>query len=338
MLCRPTTCVCRILASRRASCRLMSSTPFSDPNLNLFSNLDSSPPSIPFHGGIGPRRPRRHTMTAAEMNTFNEIFNFIFDSLGDKASPLSTSSSSVDIGRSGMADLFSTLRKHSKRMKRVAVSDEALDAKKDEIDRCATDQELLSWALRDVFGESQEYERVFMKAKDESEDGAELPMLQPPTYPFTVELLMRTFRDKYHDPHLALSIFDYARHLSIASYVFGCSTGAYNELITTRWDCFRDLKGVHGALEEMSVNGVDVNDRTRQIADKVRRDVGERSLWVEENEVGLKGVWEMLNNIDRLAHRPNPRSAKRALREKGAPWNRWKSPGLNDDNYEFDRW
>ncbi|KAJ7072518.1 hypothetical protein C8F01DRAFT_1243565 [Mycena amicta] len=302
---------------------------------HVFSDLKTSPPAIPAHGGVGPRRPRRQTMTAQEMNAFNEIFNLIFDSMGEKST---SPSPSVDIAGTGMSDLFGTLRKHSKRMKWTAVSEEALDNKKDEMDRCATDQQLLDWALKEVFGESQRYEKAFMEAKTAG-DSAELPMLQPPTYPHLVARLIRTFRDKYQDPHLALSIFDYARHLSIASYVFGCSTSAYNELIATRWDCFRDLKGVHTALDEMFVNGVDMDSKTRQLAERVRKDVGERSLWVEENEIGFKGVWNMLHNIEQLAHGSPTTARRRSGRDKPAPWNRWKAPeGDGNSNWEFNKW
>ena len=62
---------------------------------------------------------------------------------------------------------------------------------------------------------------------------------------------MRSFRDKYKDPHLALAMFDHARNLSIASFVFGCTTPAYNELLETRWRCFRDLRGVADALDDV---------------------------------------------------------------------------------------
>ncbi|KAF7315280.1 hypothetical protein MIND_00042400 [Mycena indigotica] len=298
---------------------------------HVFAELKSSPPSIPALPGVGPRRPRRQTMTAQEMTAFNEIFNLIFESMESKSA---TPSPAVDLAGEGMGDLFSTLRKHSKRIKWTAVSEEALDLKRDEMDRCGSDQELLEWALRRVFGESQQYEKAFMEAKA-ADDGTELPMLQPPTYPHFVALLIRTFRDKYRDPHLALSIFDYARHLSIASYVFGCSTKAYNELIQTRWDYFRDLRGVHAALEEMHLNSVDIDSRTRQLAEKVRKDVGQQNLWVEENEVGLNGVWDMLHNIEQLAH---DATTNRPVRHVG-PWNRWKAPeGDSDMNWQFDKW
>jgi hypothetical protein len=273
-------------------------------------------------------------MTAQEINAFDEIFNLIFDSMSEKGSGHSPS---VPVGATEMGDLYTTLRRHSKRMKWTAQSDEDLDRKKDEMDRCETDQQLLDWAMQEVFGESQFYEQEFKTAREKQEA---LPLLQPPTYPHLIALLIQTFRDKYRDPHLALSIFDYARQLSIASYVFGCSTSAYNELIATRWTCFRDLKGVHDALEEMTVNGVDMNNKTRELTEKVRQEVGKRNLWMEENEMGTGGVWEMLNNIDRLVNQSLVSGRKPAAQKKSIPWNHWRATELSNmaADWEFDKW
>jgi hypothetical protein len=311
---------------------------------HVFKNIQEEPPQIPHAGGpgVGPRRPRRQTMTAQEIGAFNEIFNLIFDSMSEKAAASGESSLPVNAGGTGMGDLFGTLRRHSKRMKWTAQSDEDLDRKKDEMDRCSNDRELLEWAMREVFGESQHYEQEFNKARAEQDDSGALPMLQPPTYPHLIALLMKTFRDKYRDPHLALSMFDYARHLSIASYVFGCSTSAYNELIATRWTCFRDLKGVHEALEEMYVNGVDMDNKTTELAEKVRQEVGDRNLWMEDDEIGASGVWDMLNNIDRLVNRKEGTKRKpNETKKKKVPWNNWRALEQTDDiapEWEFNKW
>jgi hypothetical protein len=85
---------------------------------------------------------------------------------------------------------------------------------------------------------------------------------------------MRTFRDHYSDPNLALFIFHHTQKLSIISYVFGCSTEVYNELIKTRWDCFRDLQGVYNAIDEMKVNGVPLDSATQKLIEIIRHDVG----------------------------------------------------------------
>ncbi|KAJ7039152.1 hypothetical protein C8F04DRAFT_1392602 [Mycena alexandri] len=347
---------CRLPLSspfRRVPCRTMStnntvsSHPPQKPDTpqgpwdEVLSDIREIPDHIPPQSGVGPRRSRRHTMTAREISAFNEIFNMIFDSMSEKEKN-SGQSGSVDIGGAGMGELFGTIRRHSKRMRWTAKADEELDRKKDEMDGCKNDRELLDWAMREVFGESQTYLQEFKAAQA---DGGELPMLQPPTYPHLIALLMRTFRDTYRDPHLALSMFDYARHLSTSSYVFGCSTSAYNELIATRWNCFRDLKGVHDALEEMSVNGVDMDTKTQELAEKVRQEVGERTLWIEENEIGQSGAWDMLNNIERLVNQMvvgnRKRLEKQRKNQKSVPWNEWRTEGIDDRgqrDWEFDKW
>ena len=234
-------------------------------------------------------------MTAREINAFDEMFHLIFNAVSDQKEKKSGSIPEVGIGRaptktgSHVNDFLSKMRGHSKRVKWSEQANEELDRKKEEMLLCDTDHQLLEWAMREVFGESKRYEEIAQEAIKAVVAGKELetmPQLQPAIYPHLVANLIRTFRDKYRDPHLALSMFDHARHLSIPSYVFGCTTPAYNELIETRWRCFRDLKGVHDALEEMTVNGVDANNQTRKLLEEVRRQVGERNNWEEEAELG----------------------------------------------------
>jgi hypothetical protein len=285
-------------------------------------------------------------MTAREISAFDEMFNMIFDAVAENKTASNSgdmADSNIGVGRGGISDLFGKLRRHSKKLKWTTESDELLDRKKEAMDMCETDQQLLEWALSHVFGESERYERAARQAISEAaKSGApqELPMLQPPTYSHLVALLMRAFRDKYHDPHLALAIFDHTRHLSIASYVFGCSTHAYNELIETRWKCFHDVKGVHDALEEMMVNGVDVDSRTRKLAEIVRREIGQRNLWAEESEFGSGEVWNMLARIDELLAKPAS-SIKSNCPQKSIRWDEWKALPLadnTDDNWGFNQW
>lgn len=287
-------------------------------------------------------------MTAREISAFDEMFNMIFDAVSEKTlrPDVQASASDIGVGRGGINDLFGKLRKHSKRMKWTTESDEEMDRKKEAMDMCNTDQELLEWAMREVFDESQRYESACRAAIDEAVKSGtpkELPMLQSPTYPHLVALLMKAFRDKYNDPHLALSIFNHARHLSIASYVFGCSTKAYNELIETRWTCFRDLKGVHDALEEMHINGVHVDSQTRKLVESLRREVGERNLWIEESEIGSGEVWTMLSKIEQLVSKQVQRSPKTtgALEPQPMKWDDWKAQPMDDsddDQWGFDQW
>ncbi|KAF9268779.1 hypothetical protein L218DRAFT_954217 [Marasmius fiardii PR-910] len=310
---------------------------------HVFENVPTTPQLLPatLRNPLSKKRPRKQTMTAREINAFEDMFNMIFDAVAEQkvGSGLSVDKPDVGIGekRGGIGDLIGKLRRHSKKMKWTTEEDELLDRKKEEMELCDTDQQLLDWAMREVFGETGQ-----ASASEEvsEENHSRLPMLHSPTYPHILALLMKTFRDKYRDPHLALSIFDHAHHLSIASYVFGCSTAVYNELIETRWRCFRDLKGVHDALEEMSVNGVDFDNSTRKIVERVRREVGERNLWIEEDEVGGNEVWNMLNKIESLAAQSLVRTERAKVDESKSPkWDDWKAQSAEtDDDWEFDLW
>lgn len=335
---------------------------------HVFQGIKEMPPLLPPGENslrtaplseLKPSRSRRQTMTAREISAFDDMFNMIFNAVSEQKKTASHSASNegdyseVGIGRGPrskqMGDLFGKLRRHSKKMKWTSESDELLDRKKEEMDMCDTDQQLLEWAMREVFGESETYEEAARKAATETgapgKEADSSRMLQPETYPHLVALLMRSFRDKYHDPHLALSIFEHARHLSIPSYVFGCSTQAYNELIETRWVCFRDLKGVCDALEEMMVNGVEQDSRTRRLVELLRREVGERNLWEEESEIGSGEVWEMLTRIECLTIKEQPRGSTRDLqsfenRSSQKRWDSWKNEigAQADDGWEFGQW
>ena len=298
-------------------------------------------------------RSRRQAMTAREINAFDEMFDMIFNAVSAQKQNSNTQAHvGPGIGRapdgSGdqMTKFFSKMRGHSRKMKWSTEANEELDRKREEMELCDTDQQLLEWGLREVFGESKRYEEAARKAFDEVANGGdlkgEMPDLQPATYPHLVALLMRSFRDKYRDPHLALSIFEHARHLSIPSYVFGCTTPAYNELIETRWRCFRDLKGVHDALEEMTVNGVFPDSRTRRLVEDLRREVGERNIWEEENELGSGDVWAMLNKIDALMARHAKQSERSTGSKKSAHATEgWKKAAFDnevDDGWKFGEW
>ncbi|RDB24998.1 hypothetical protein Hypma_008012 [Hypsizygus marmoreus] len=311
---------------------------------HVFSDVQDRP--SPYTASQSHRGPQQ-SMTARESSAFNEMFEMIFDAVTAQESgttSVSSSDSAVGVGRGGINDLIGKLRKHPRRLKWFSDSDEILDRQKEAMDLCTTDHELLEWATREVFGESQRYEneaRKAISAAAVSGTLGDLPMLQPPTYPHLVALLMRAFRDKYNDPHLALSIFDHARHLSIASYVFGCSTQAYNELIETRWKSFRDLKGVHDGLEEMKVNGVKVDSRTRKIVEEVRREVGGQHLWVEESELGSGEIWNLLAKIEQLVAKTPTKASVPTATQQPTKWDVWKTTNLEDaegDEWGFDRW
>ena len=277
-------------------------------------------------------RRQRQGITARETKVLTGMLDMIFHSNNANKS----GEEQVGFRRGKVDDFFGRLRRHSKRGKWMDEPDaNLLDQKKEQISYCNSDQELLDWAIREVFEESKRYEaaaRLSVIDALNSPDQKEVPRLQPATYPYMIALLMRTFRDKYHDPHLALSIFNYAKTLSIVSYVFGCSTEAYNELIQTKWECFRDLRGVHDAINEMIVNGVPVNTGTRKWVETIRRDVLNQRIRLDTNDTAQNEVWQLLTKME-LALANNDAQQGSKVR-----WDRWKAEVMNDDNSDDDKW
>ncbi|KZO93041.1 hypothetical protein CALVIDRAFT_566771 [Calocera viscosa TUFC12733] len=168
--------------------------------------------------------------------------------------PTSVLSTPSDLDR-----LYGSLTSRSRRLRgEQAVSAqlaEEVDRKSEQMGLCTTDIELLRYALDDIF-----------PAADDPRAAA--------AYPHLLAGLMRTLRIKYGDPALALAVFAYARGMSVASYAFGCTTPAYNELLRTRWEGFKNLRATLDALEEMSLNGVPCDRETRRVVEGVRREVG----------------------------------------------------------------
>lgn len=264
---------------------------------------------------------------------------------GDPATQLPPASSEKEAGVGGghIDDIVGRLRRHSRplRWAKEPTAD-LLDQKKEQMMLCNSDQELLEWARREVFDESKRYEETARKAIDEASSSApgaakELPRLQSPVYPQVIAHLMRTFRDHYRDPNLALFIFHHAQKLSVVSYVFGCSTEAYNELIQTRWVCFRDIQGVYDAIDEMVVNGVPLDSTTQKLIENMRRDIGNVELHRDASEEAQRTVWNSLSKIERLV------ASQLKTKVQGTKmWDRWKSDvlndGISDDDWAFDSW
>jgi hypothetical protein len=341
---------------------------------HVFRDIKEMPPLLPtaLHESRAPPRSanpqsRRQAMTAREISAFDEMFNMIFNAVSEQKTEGDVSGP-VGIGRAGrgMSDLFGKLRRHGKKLKWTNDSEEELDRKREEMELCDTDQQLLEWSMREIFAESKRYEEAARRAIDRAAEASSrdekvpMPPLHPMWYPHLLSQLIRTFRDKYRDPHLALSIFDHAKHLSIPSYVFGCTTPAYNELIETRWRCFRDLRGVCDALEEMRANAVGPDARTRTLVENMRKEVSEQKVWEDESSFGSGEVLHLLDKAHSLSSRAARQQrqpvaftddgARRDVRAQNSSENvrgnrRWTSrsewktreafEGDSDDDYEF---
>ena len=288
--------------------------------------------------------PRRQTMTNRELSVFDEMFNMIFTAANERRLAEDGAASAFDVDtRSSLGGFLKNLPKqHRVRQKG---EDAELDKLKEQLALCSSDYAMLEWAEREVFGASIRAEEA---AREAFSAGKPPPRhLQPPVYPHLLAALISAAREKYDDPHLALALFEHARNLSPLSYIFGCTTPAYNELLETRWSSFRDLRGVHAALEEMRANGVSPDSRTRALVDDVRREIGARTLWLEESEMGSGEVWAILRDIERLVARRAPRRTpmdehQPRQREEKPAHDVWKNPELAVDEeeagYRFGEW
>ncbi|KAI5478295.1 hypothetical protein MNV49_005250 [Pseudohyphozyma bogoriensis] len=84
--------------------------------------------------------------------------------------------------------------------------------------------------------------------------------------PIYAELLLSLFvhlRDVHHAPHSALYIFSLACSTP-ESYIRGCGTELWNEVLQTRW-MEADFEGVAKGIEEMNNTGVPLNPATQKI-------------------------------------------------------------------------
>jgi len=286
--------------------------------------------------------PRRQAMSNQELVAFDDMFNIVFAAENERRLAEGGAAVAFDVdAQTPLTDFLKNLYKRPH--VRPKGEDTDLDRLKEQLALCQSDYAMLEWAEREVFGASIRAEEAARAAVTEGKPPP--PHLQPPLYPQLLATLMTTAREDYGDPHLAVALFEHARNLSPLSYIFGCTTPTYNELLETRWHSFRDLRGVHAALEEMRANGVFPDIRTRALVDDVRREVGARTVWLEESETGSGEVWSILREVERLVARRAPQQASsgdyRARQEQPRPHDAWKNPELTADEsagYQFGEW
>ncbi|PPQ77202.1 hypothetical protein CVT25_011048 [Psilocybe cyanescens] len=307
------------------------STSFSPRKFETSSSTRPVPrqPLAPF---FSPQPSQRQTLSKREQDTLSEMVDWILKPESSNTNNTQAQELEKVVAEGKVDDLVSRLRRFSRKAKlSINPSTELLDQKKEEMSWCANDQELLDWAAREVFGQSTKLEdevNSAMVGASQSGHAADIPLLQSPIYPELIAHLMQTFRVQFRDPNLALFIFDHAKRLSTLSFVFGCSTGAYNELIETQWLVSRDLDMIHDSLEEMIVNGVTPNSRTRKLIDTFRRQVAEQS---NEGESIVHKRMETLLKMEQLL---SP-----TKRPKGKAFDEWKTGlGQMEDENDFNDW
>lgn len=184
------------------------------------------------------------------------------------------------------------------------------DEMKEEVQAISTDLELLDWARRRVFttdtpSTTGSTATTTTAGSNEpipttptSTDMAE-PLSFPKPYPQILAHVMRVAREAHNNPHLSLSFFHHARTLSIESYLVGCLSSAYNELIKTRWECFRDLDGVDQAIKEMDANAVSWDMKTQLVVGKIVEEVGREVIQKGPEDWGGERVYEILDRLER---------------------------------------
>ncbi|EAU91560.2 hypothetical protein CC1G_02049 [Coprinopsis cinerea okayama7 len=172
----------------------------------------------------------------------------------------------------------------------IKTKDVVFDEMVEQMGECKSKAELLQWARQHVF---DEFERV--QKSDSKPDQAFLLR-----YSKLVPKLMEQFRERFGDPHLTLTIYKYVKDRSVTSYVLGCTTATYNELIETIWDSFRDLKTIKGVLEEMKLNNVAADRQTEKVVERVNYEATEGKLWLDRSPDGDQLALAELTRISEL--------------------------------------
>ncbi|GAA5905505.1 hypothetical protein JCM5296_000377 [Sporobolomyces johnsonii] len=153
-----------------------------------------------------------------------------------------------------------------------------LDRLREEALGLRDDREVVAWGLENVFGFDREYARsLFVDPADlivvppSSDPGVVAPTRGPSSrmYPELLHLLFLILRDTHHAPATALWVFNLAASNPF-SYISGCTTPLYLEVLRTRWS-EGDVEAVLAGIDEMRGAGVPIDDKVRELV----RAVGE---------------------------------------------------------------
>lgn len=216
---------------------------------------DSTPTPRAFKGTL--RRTRRaEGQTPHEAGTFNATLGKILSSLVNKTWEVEGGSTfRVPSAAKGKSLNHLTNAPDAWRRSAPRVEDDdaqlvaEIDALKEELSGLQTPGEAVAWAQAKVFQRRAESEEVGV-------GGETARTTWPRTYPRALAALINNLWVQMNSPHLALAMFEHARTLSIESYLAGCQTSAYNELVRVHWEAFRDLHAVLDAVQEMDTNAV----------------------------------------------------------------------------------
>ncbi|KAF8608909.1 hypothetical protein BDV93DRAFT_541306 [Ceratobasidium sp. AG-I] len=297
-----------------------SSTTSDDNWAQILKDVDPPSHSIVYGGTRVAMRPqialdrvfRKQTATLEEQIAMDDVFERVFNMNLQNGPQAYTIDGRKPVGY--LTGAASPMAGGSNSAKTPDELDMMVDAKREAMYNCKSDQELLKWAMREVFCQLPEEPASSSPSgtsdKPSKSKSRKAPKeLHPGIYARVVATLMVEFRERYNNPHLAIAIFDFTRRRSILSYVTGCTAPSYNELMRTYWNSFRDLQAVLNIAEEMRVNGVAPDSRTQPIATQIREEILPRTAL---SEGGLPEVYQLLNQLDILL-RPKLHSSASAM-------------------------
>jgi hypothetical protein len=125
-----------------------------------------------------------------------------------------------------------------------------------------TDLDVLEWLNRTYYMASAPLSTFTAEEGSEAATSSSLT----PSYPLVLAYAISVLHLSFRNPHAALAVFETARSHSLESYLVGCTTSVYNQMLRARWEGLGDLKGTEEGLEEMGRRGVGWDKDTMDFA------------------------------------------------------------------------
>ncbi|ORX46752.1 hypothetical protein DM01DRAFT_1339411 [Hesseltinella vesiculosa] len=95
----------------------------------------------------------------------------------------------------------------------------------------------------------------------------------------------------FADPYLAIALFDQCKSLSPLSYIQGCTVDVYNHVLHIRWEAWRDIYGMLELMEEMTLNGIQFNEKSLALVRTVASEMDQQVLSQPDNPAGFDTPW-----------------------------------------------
>ncbi|EMR08394.1 hypothetical protein PNEG_03231 [Pneumocystis murina B123] len=97
-------------------------------------------------------------------------------------------------------------------------------------------------------------------------------------YSQLLQKAMEIFRLNFLDYVSVATIFERIKELGPESFVLGCSSNVYNEMLLARWEGWNDIIEIENLLTEMKINSVPRTEKTLKIFEKIRSDIENMEL------------------------------------------------------------